>query len=101
MTSAYPFSYAPPAGMLTTNSVFVLRTDCELAEELVSFVRLLLLPKDEWEKVAQKSKLPKPKLDKDVLTIAVDVLEKRLKDYPTTLEVRPCVLSASFRFAWS
>ncbi|KAL1945928.1 hypothetical protein VTO73DRAFT_1930 [Trametes versicolor] len=75
------------------DDVFVLRTDCELAEELVSFVRLLLLPKDEWEKAAQKSKLPKPKLDKDVLTIAVDVLEKRLKDYPTTLEEDEALLA--------
>ena len=68
--------------------MFVLRTDCELPEEFISFARLLLLPKDEWEKTAKKSKLPKPKLDKDVLTIAVDVLQKRLEDYPTTMEVR-------------
>ncbi|OJT11683.1 Ribosomal lysine N-methyltransferase 4 [Trametes pubescens] len=75
------------------DDVFVLRTDCELAEELVSFVRLLLLPKDEWEKAAQKSKLPKPKLDKDVLAIAVDVLEKRLKEYSTTLEEDEALLA--------
>ncbi|KAJ8486926.1 hypothetical protein ONZ51_g4522 [Trametes cubensis] len=68
------------------DDVFVLRTDCELPEEFISFVRLLLLPKDEWETTAKKSKLPKPKLDKDVLAIAVDVLQKRLKDYPTTME---------------
>ena len=74
--------------MLIRRSVFVLRTDCELPEEFVSFERLLLLSKDEWEKTAKKSKLPKPKIDKDVLTIAIDVLEKRLKEYPTTLEVR-------------
>ena len=40
--------------MLTTRSVFVLRTDCELPEEFVSFERLLLLSKDEWEKTAKK-----------------------------------------------
>ncbi|KAH9892722.1 SET domain-containing protein [Cubamyces lactineus] len=68
------------------DDVFVLRTDCELPEELISFARLLILPKDEWEKTAKKSKLPKPKLDKDVLAIAVDVLQNRLKDYPTTME---------------
>ncbi|KAI0358637.1 SET domain-containing protein [Trametes cingulata] len=68
------------------DDVFVLQTDCELPQELVSFTRLLLLPKDEWVKTAKKSKLPKPKIDKDVLTIAVEVLEKRLKEYPTTLE---------------
>ncbi|KAI0335074.1 SET domain-containing protein [Cubamyces sp. BRFM 1775] len=68
------------------DDVFVLHTDCELPEEFISFTRLLLLPKDEWEKTAKKSKLPKPKLDKDVLAIAVDVLQKRLRDYPTTME---------------
>lgn len=71
-------------------SVFVLRTDCELPEEFVSFERLLLQSKDEWEKTAKKSKLPKPKVDKDVLTIAVDVLEARLKEYPTSIEVCSC-----------
>ncbi|KAI0759853.1 SET domain-containing protein [Trametes elegans] len=68
------------------DDVFVLQTDCQLPEELISFARLLLLSKEEWEKTAKKSKLPKPKVDKDVLTIAADVLERRLKEYPTTLE---------------
>ena len=72
----------PPSG-----SVFVLRTDCELPEEFVSFGRLLLLSKDEWAKTAKKSKLPKPKVDKDLLTIAIEVLETRLKEYPTTIKV--------------
>ena len=74
--------------VLTLCSVFVLRTDCELPDEFVSFERLLLLSKDEWAKVAKKSKLPKPKADESTLTIAVDVLEKRLKEYRTTIEVR-------------
>ena len=73
-------------------SVFVLRTDCELPEELVSLERLLLLSKEEWAKTAKKSKLPKPKVDVDVLTVAIDVLEARLKEYPTSLDV-------SLRFA--
>ncbi|KAI0645857.1 SET domain-containing protein [Trametes meyenii] len=68
------------------DDVFVLHTDCELPEELVSFVRLLLLPKDEWEKTAKKSKLPKPKVDKEVLAVSSNVLENRLKEYPTTAE---------------
>ncbi|RPD78643.1 SET domain-containing protein [Lentinus tigrinus ALCF2SS1-7] len=68
------------------DDVFVLRTDCELPEEFVSFERLLLQSKDEWEKTAKKSKLPKPKVDKDVLTIAIDVLEARLKEYPTSIQ---------------
>ncbi len=68
-------------------SVFILRTDCELPEELVSFLRLLLQSEDEWKKTAKKSKLPKPKVDKDVLDIAIDVLEARLKAYPTSIKV--------------
>ncbi len=68
-------------------SVFILRTDCELPEELVSFLRLLLQSEDEWEKTAKKSKLPKPKVDKDVLDIAIDLLEARLKAYPTSIKV--------------
>ncbi|KAI0633526.1 SET domain-containing protein [Trametes polyzona] len=68
------------------DDVFVMHTDCELPGELISFARLLLLPKDEWEKTAKKSKLPKPKVDKDVLAVAVTVLETRLQEYPTTIE---------------
>ncbi len=74
--------------------MFVFRTDCELPEEFVSFVRLLLLPTDEWAKTAKKSKLPKPKVDRDLLAVAIDVLEQRLKGYPTTLEVRAYNLSS-------
>ena len=73
--------------MLPRYSVFVLRTDCELPEELISFARLLLLSEDEWAKTAKKSKLPKPKVDSDVLTMAIDVLNARLKEYPTSIEV--------------
>ncbi|TFK85823.1 SET domain-containing protein [Polyporus arcularius HHB13444] len=68
------------------DDVFILRTDCELPEELVSFLRLLLQSEDEWQKTAKKSKLPKPKVDKDVLDIAVDVIEARLKAYPTFIK---------------
>ena len=77
----------PPDVRATTHSVFVLRTDCELPEELISFERLLLLSEDEWAKTAKKSKLPKPKADADVFAVAIDVLEARLKEYPTTLVV--------------
>ena len=73
--------------MLPRYSVFVLRTDCELPEELISFARLLLLSEDEWAKTAKKSKLPKPRVDPDVLTMAIDVLNARLKEYPTSIEV--------------
>ncbi|KAI0743984.1 hypothetical protein C8Q80DRAFT_1220766 [Daedaleopsis nitida] len=68
------------------DDVFMLRTDCELPEEFVSFERLLLLSEGEWEKTAKKSKLPKPKIDKEVLGIAIEVLERRLQEYPTSIE---------------
>ena len=68
-------------------SVFVLRTDCKLPQEFLSFERLLLLPEAEWAQTAKKSKLPKPKVDKDALSIAMDVLETRLKEYPTSITV--------------
>ncbi|EJF65011.1 SET domain-containing protein [Dichomitus squalens LYAD-421 SS1] len=76
------------------DDVFILRTDCELPEELVSFERLLFLSEDEWIKTAKKSKLPKPKVDPDVLTVAIDVLSARLKEYPTSIEEDEKLLSA-------
>ncbi|PIL36034.1 transcription factor [Ganoderma sinense ZZ0214-1] len=68
------------------DDVFVLRTDCELPEELISLERLLLQSKEEWAKTAKKSKLPKPKVDVDVLSVAIDVLAARLKEYPTSID---------------
>ena len=58
-----------------------------MPEELVSFVRLLLMPTDEWEKTSRKTKLPKSKVDVAVLDVIQSTLLKRLKEYPTTLEV--------------
>ncbi|KAI1795525.1 SET domain-containing protein [Ganoderma leucocontextum] len=76
------------------DDVFVLRTNCELPEELISLARLLLLSKEEWVKTAKKSKLPKPKVDVDVLTVAIDVLEARLKEYPTSINEDEKLLEA-------
>lgn len=61
--------------------MFVIGTDCELPAELISFARLLLMPKADWEKTKAKGKLAKPNADADVLHLAVDVLERRTKDY--------------------
>lgn len=68
------------------DDTFVVLTDCEVPEELVSFVRLLLFPQDEWEKIRNKGKLPKPKVDIALLFIIADVLRRRAQDYPTSLE---------------
>ncbi len=71
---------------MSCSSTFVVFTDCELPEELVSLTRLLLQSDAEWQKTQAKSKLPKPTVDADVLAIAVEVLQNRLAEYPTTIE---------------
>jgi N-lysine methyltransferase SETD6 len=72
---------------MTWCSVFVLESDLELPLELISLVRLLLLPLDEWTMARDKGKPPKPKADLETLNIIHDVLDKRLKGYPTTVKV--------------
>ncbi|KZT71724.1 SET domain-containing protein [Daedalea quercina L-15889] len=68
------------------DDTFVIGTDCELPEELVSFVRLLMMPSDEWEKTSKKGKLPKSKVDVNVLDVIEKTLKRRMQDYPDTLE---------------
>ena len=68
-------------------SVFILETEHKIPDELISFLRLLLLPGSEWEKTRQKSKIPKPKADNEILKVALDVLTQRLSLYPNTAEV--------------
>ncbi|KAH9920155.1 SET domain-containing protein [Fomitopsis serialis] len=67
------------------DDTFVIGTDCELPEDLVSFVRLLLMPLDEWGKTSGKAKLPKPKVDLGVLTVIEKTLARRMQDYPNSL----------------
>ncbi|KAG6873529.1 hypothetical protein C0995_014399 [Termitomyces sp. Mi166 len=68
------------------DDVFVFEVDPELPTLLVSFIRLLLLDQDEWKSTKTKSKPPKPKIDAQILSIVHEVLETRLKAYPTTLQ---------------
>ncbi|KAI0256356.1 hypothetical protein BJV78DRAFT_1171281 [Lactifluus subvellereus] len=65
--------------------VFVVDYSNELPEEMTSFVRLLMMSAPEWEKTKRKSKLPKPKVDDAVLSVAVDVVRRRLAEYPTAI----------------
>ena len=67
-------------------SVFVVDSSNELPDQMSSFVRLLIMATPEWEKTKPKSKLPKPKVDDAVLSVAADVVRRRLSDYPTTIE---------------
>lgn len=78
--------------LITFSSTFVLETDLTLPDQLISFIRLLLLPKEEWDKTRDKGKLPKPKIDRDLIAVALEVLKERQRDYTTTLEVEPTLL---------
>lgn len=86
--------------MLLSCSTFVVQTDCEVPDELISLTLLLMLPTPEWEKTQRKEKLPKPKITLDVLPIITSVIAKRLAEYPTTVEVRhlPLLVHASVMF---
>jgi SET domain-containing protein 6 len=71
--------------------------DVELPDAMVSLIRLLMMPPDQWTKARDKGKVPKATLDDAVLRIVLDVLEKRLTLYPTSMMVTPsrrsrCVL---------
>ncbi|KAI0935355.1 hypothetical protein AcV7_003817 [Taiwanofungus camphoratus] len=75
------------------DDTFVIGTDCELPEELMSFVRLLLLPQAEWDKARCKGRLPKAKIEAPILMVAAEVLEKRLSEYRTTIETDEALLA--------
>ena len=68
--------------------MFIIDTSYDVPDELISFARLLLMEAPEWNEAKSKRKLPKAKVDERVLTVAADVLQKRIAEYPTTLKVR-------------
>ncbi|KAG9051389.1 hypothetical protein FS837_008486 [Tulasnella sp. UAMH 9824] len=69
------------------DDVFVIEAgDDALPEDLIVFLRLLLLSPSEWRKAREKESLPKPKPDAESLKLAGRVLEQRMKEYPTTIE---------------
>lgn len=86
-TSVPPMLYFPQTDTPHSLSIFILETNHELPDELVSFCRLLLQSQSEWEKTKSKSKLPKAKVDESILSIIADALERRLAEYPTSVEV--------------
>jgi SET domain-containing protein 6 len=84
-------SFSPHATRLFSSSsfsIFLLDSSIQLPDEMSSFLRLLLMSTPEWEITKRKSKLPKPKVDNALLSVAADVVRTRLSDYPTTIEVR-------------
>ncbi|KAF9519251.1 hypothetical protein BS47DRAFT_1358373 [Hydnum rufescens UP504] len=75
--------------VLTQNaSVFVIEASTpSLPAELISLLRLLLMPQPEWAKTKMKEKPPKPSLDAELIPVAIKMLVMRLEMYETTLEV--------------
>ncbi|KZW00228.1 SET domain-containing protein, partial [Exidia glandulosa HHB12029] len=68
------------------DDTFDIERTCDVPQAMTSFSKLLLMPREEWEKTQQKDKPPKPKPDTATLALAVKVLRARLAEYPTTLE---------------
>ena len=70
-------------------SVFVIEaSEPELPEELISILKLLRMSTEEWEKTKSKNKPPKSSIDFPSATAALSLLQRRLAEYPTTLEAR-------------
>jgi len=71
-----------------SSSVFVIEASApEVPEGLISILKLLCLSTEEWAKTKSKNKPPKSSLDSPSATAALSLLERRLAEYPTTLEV--------------
>ncbi|KAI0066033.1 SET domain-containing protein [Artomyces pyxidatus] len=75
--------------------VFVVESNGKTPSEMIAFTRLLLISDSDWEKLKLKTRLPKPKTDMDVLSLAVDVFQTRLSDYSTTVEEDKAILSST------
>lgn len=65
--------------------------DHEIPPPLVSFVRLLLLCPEDWEKAKERQKFPKPKFTEEdgptVLEVINQGLRQRLDKFPSPIEV--------------
>ncbi|KAL5528774.1 RMS1 [Sanghuangporus sanghuang] len=80
------------------DDTFVVGTDFELPDDMVSFLKLLLSLED-WERARTKDKAPKPKLDQDaklrILPYVLSVIERRMARYPTSLDHDETLLALS------
>ncbi|KAL5523460.1 hypothetical protein ACEPAG_7633 [Sanghuangporus baumii] len=80
------------------DDTFVVGTDFELPDDLVSFFKLLV-SLEEWERTRTKDKAPKPKLDQDaklrILPYVLSVIESRMARYPTSLDQDEILLTLS------
>ncbi|TFK53554.1 SET domain-containing protein [Heliocybe sulcata] len=75
------------------DDTFALDRDLELPPDCISFIRLLQLTSGEWDKAQTKGKLPKGKMEPAIASVAVEVLTRRLAQYPTSIEDDEVLLS--------
>ncbi|CCX07273.1 hypothetical protein FPQ18DRAFT_310366 [Pyronema domesticum] len=79
---------------------FDLDRSLEIPEEIIVTVRTLLLSKLEYKKFQEKGKLPKPMMEPAVAKVLREVVDKRLKEYPTTLREDQKLLEGEMRGRW-
>ncbi|WAR52088.1 hypothetical protein PtB15_1B527 [Puccinia triticina] len=66
-----------------------------LPEEFTCVLKILVLSGEEFEEHKSKEKLPKPKLNNpDVILLAQKVIDRRMKDYPTSIDEDERLLEA-------
>ncbi|GAA6018787.1 hypothetical protein JCM8202_002231 [Rhodotorula sphaerocarpa] len=68
------------------DDTFSVETDHKLPDELVSAIRAFLLTDEEYAKAQKKESPPKPKLDADAAEWGRKILDKRLREYETSIQ---------------
>jgi hypothetical protein len=69
-------------------SIFAIEKDDLLPKPMLSFIRFLELTDAEVDHIVEKGRLPKAKPTGTVLRAALEVLQRRLAQYATTVDVR-------------
>lgn len=92
--SEFPFDmlYGALSNQVVASTFVIAAEDHgEIPPPLISFVRLLLLQPEDWEKAKEKQKFPKPKFTEEdgssVLGVINHGLRKRLDEFPSPIEV--------------
>jgi len=75
------------------SSVFVIEREDLLPKPMLSFIRFLELTDAEVSRTIEKGRLPKAKPAATVLRTALEVLQRRLTQYATTIDV--CITEES------
>ncbi|KAG1848214.1 SET domain-containing protein [Suillus tomentosus] len=77
------------------DDVFIIDADPVLPAALTSFIRLLLLTQEEWEKTREKGRFPKAKFDRQVSPLLRRIFKMRLTSYQSPdLEVDAKLLAS-------